>query len=108
MREMSCPPEFVGDATLVVNELMTNVVQHAATAARVVASVDDGRLRQEVHDHSHSPLHFDLSRRSNCMGLQLIAMLVDDWGWAPVGCGKYVWTEIRFADPSKFTAPNRV
>ena len=97
--EMSCPPEFVEDATLVVDELVTNVVRHAATAARVVASVDDGLLRQEVHDRSSAPLRFERGRRSGCLGLQLVTTLVDDWRWGRVGAGKYVWAEMRFANP---------
>jgi sigma-B regulation protein RsbU (phosphoserine phosphatase) len=107
--EMSCPPELIDDATLVIDELMNNVVQHAATTARVVASVDDGRLRHEVHDRSGVPLRFELAEGSGCSGLRLVAMLVDDWGWAPLGGGgKYVWAEMRFANPSIVTEPDGV
>jgi anti-sigma regulatory factor (Ser/Thr protein kinase) len=105
--ELACPQEFVEDATLVVDELVTNVVRHAATAARVVASVDDGRLRQEVHDRSSAPLRFERGRRSGCLGLQLVTMLVDDWGWGRVGAGKYVWAEMRFADPRRSPSRHR-
>ena len=54
--ESSCPADFVEEAKLVVDELVNNVVQHAATPAHLLASVGDGRFRQEVHDRSTAPL----------------------------------------------------
>jgi anti-sigma regulatory factor (Ser/Thr protein kinase) len=98
--ESSCPPEFVEEAQLVVDELVTNVVEHAGSPAHVVASVDDGRFRQEVHDRSTAPLVVEPHRRTGGFGLHLVGVLTDDWGWSSVPGGKYVWTEMRFADPS--------
>jgi anti-sigma regulatory factor (Ser/Thr protein kinase) len=98
--ELSCPTEFVEDVKLIVDELVTNVVVHARTPARVLASVDDGRLRHEVHDGSSAPLVVDPHRPTGGFGLRLVGVLTDDWGWEPVPGGKYVWTEIRFADPA--------
>ena len=97
--EWSCPAEFVEDVKLVVDELVTNVVQHAWTPARVLASVEDGRYRQEVHDGSTAPLIYEPRRRMGGFGLHVVAMLTDDWGWSRVPGGKYVWAEMRFADP---------
>lgn len=95
----SCPADFVEDAVLIVDELVSNVIVHAASPARVVTSVDDGRLRLEVHDHSSSPpVVPDEATRTS--GLQLVAMLADDWGWSGSPDGKYVWIELRFADPA--------
>ena len=98
--ESSCPAEFVEDAKLIVDELVTNVVLHAATPAHLLASVDDGRLRQEVHDRSAAPLVIEPTPATGGFGLRLVAMLADDWGWSSVPGGKYVWTELRFADPA--------
>ena len=98
--ELSCPAEFVEDAKLIVDELVTNVVTHAGTPAHLLASVDDGRFRQEVHDRSTAPLVVVRHRRSGGFGLQLVGRLADDWGWSSVPSGKYVWTEMRFADPA--------
>jgi hypothetical protein len=73
-----------------MDELLSDVIRHAATAARVVANVDNGRLRQEVHDGSSPPLCIELGRRFHRSRLHLVAMVVDDWGWARVGLGKCV------------------
>jgi anti-sigma regulatory factor (Ser/Thr protein kinase) len=99
--ESSCPADFVEEAKLVVDELVTNVVTHAGTPARLLASLDDGRLRQEVHDRSSAPLVLERRRRGDGFGLQLVGILADDWGWARVPDGKYVWTEMRYADPTE-------
>ena len=98
--ELSCPAEFVEDAKLIVDELVANVVTHAGTPAHLLASVDDGRFRQEVHDRSTAPLVVEGHRRSGGFGLRLVGRLADDWGWSNVPSGKYVWTEMRFADPA--------
>ena len=99
--ESSCPAEFVEEAKLVVDELVTNVVEHAATPAHLLARVDDGRFRQEVHDRSSAPLVVESQRRNGRFGLHLVGLLADDWGWSSIPGGKYVWTEMRFADPSE-------
>ncbi len=98
--ELSCPAEFVEDAKLIVDELVSNVVSHAGTPAHVLASVDDGRFKQEVHDRSTAPLVVERHSRSGGFGLRLVGALADDWGWSSVPSGKYVWTEMRFADPA--------
>ena len=98
--ESSCPAAFVEDAALITDELVSNVVRHAATPAHLVASVGDGRFRQEVHDRSTAPIVVEPWRQSGGFGLRVVAMLADDWGWSSVPGGKYVWTELRFADPA--------
>ena len=98
--ESSCPAGFVEDAALIADELMSNVVRHAATPAHLLSSVDDGRFLLEVHDRSTGPIVFDPWRQSGGFGLRVVAMLADDWGWSRVQGGKYVWTEVRFADPA--------
>jgi len=98
--ELSCPTQFVEDVKLIVDELVTNVVVHARTPVRVLASVDDGRLRHEVHDGSPAPPVVDPHPGHSGFGLRLVGVLADDWGWEPVPGGKYVWTELRFADPA--------
>ena len=98
--ESSCPAEFVEDAALIADELVSNVVVHAATPAHLMASVEDGRLRQEVHDRSSGTDRVRTAATSGGFGLRVVAMLADDWGWSSVPGGKYVWTELRFADPA--------
>jgi signal transduction histidine kinase len=45
------PPDIEASAYFVVAEALTNVVKHSrAATAKVVAVLDDGRLRLEVHD----------------------------------------------------------
>ena len=75
--------ELREDALLIVNELVSNVVDHAGTRCVLSVGVDDGELRIEVRDFYRCqpprPRRTDLrSRRGR--GLQLVSLLSARWG----------------------------
>jgi anti-sigma regulatory factor (Ser/Thr protein kinase) len=80
----------------VVNELVTNVVEHARTPCRVTVRHAGSVLRVLVTDYSDSPpqLHPHDSGASRGKGLQLIDGLAARWGWTPHRVGKTVWASI--------------
>lgn len=90
-------PDLLVDAQLLVSELVTNAVEHAASAPVLTLSVDPQRLRVEVADDDptppvrRDPLPGELRGR----GLLLLDRLADRWGSSPTAGGKYVWFELR-------------
>jgi len=72
------------DVVLLVSELVTNAVRHAAGEhVRLIVTLDDRALRVEVHDPGegfelHEPAP-DPARPSG-WGLYLVAELADRWG----------------------------
>jgi anti-sigma regulatory factor (Ser/Thr protein kinase) len=92
----SCPESVTSDALLVMSELTTNAVVHAASAAMIVASFDDGRLRLEVHDRTRTPPCVRDPGAGGGWGLRLVDGVVDGWGWIPTSSGKQVWAEMLF------------
>ncbi len=89
-------PDLLFDAQLLVSELVTNAVEHAASAPTLTLSVDPQRLRVEVADDDptppvrRDPLPGELGGR----GLQLLDRLADRWGSSPTAGGKCVWFEL--------------
>lgn len=82
------------DARLVVSELVTNAVIHAATTIDLIVSIRDGILRIEVTD-----LGVDLPQvwaRDECggRGLPIVAALGRAWGVVELGSAKTVWCEL--------------
>ncbi len=87
----------VGDAVpVVVSELVTNSVLHAASKSRVEVRVDHHRVRVEVYDSDPTmpvkrhPGPDTVTGR----GLLLVEALTDRWGSAPADEGKVVWFEL--------------
>jgi anti-sigma regulatory factor (Ser/Thr protein kinase) len=90
-----CPKQVASDAQLVVSELTTNAVIHAASAPTVIATFDDGRLRIEVHDHDPTPPQLgDRPGTDGGWGLRIVAAAADGWGWTLTPSGKQVWAEL--------------
>ena len=83
--------------TLLVSELVTNVVLHAGTPAELVLRREDGRVRAEVHDRDgRAPQRKRYGLESTTgRGLALVSALADDWGVTVVEDGKVVWFEVR-------------
>lgn len=72
------------DVVLLVSELVTNAVRHAAgEQVRLIVTLDDRALRVEVHDPGEG---FELRQpvpdpaRPSGWGLYLVAELADRWG----------------------------
>jgi anti-sigma regulatory factor (Ser/Thr protein kinase) len=94
LADLGCGTAFVDDALIVVSELVTNSVLHAASDSVIVVLFDDHRLRIEVHDRDpHPPVEIDPSSAGG-FGLAIIDALCDSWGWEPTDYGKRVWSEI--------------
>ena len=92
---MPFPDQVASDAQLVVSELTTNAVMHAQSAPTVIATLDDGRLRIEVHDNEPSPPQLsDRPGTDGGWGLRIVAAAADGWGWTLTPSGKQVWAEL--------------
>jgi anti-anti-sigma regulatory factor len=92
---------LVSTGTLVVTELVANVVRHARTGMDLTVELRDGRIRVSVRDGStHLPRAADpgLSDAGG-RGLRLIRELTDAWGVLPVPGGKVVWAALPPALP---------
>jgi anti-sigma regulatory factor (Ser/Thr protein kinase) len=81
---------------VVVSELVTNSVLHAASKARVVVIVDQGCVRVEVHDSDPTlpTLRHPTPETVTGRGLMLVDALTDRWGSDPEHGGKVVWFEL--------------
>ncbi|MCU1454573.1 MAG: putative anti-sigma regulatory factor, serine/threonine protein kinase [Acidimicrobiales bacterium] len=90
--------ELVDTVTLLVSELVTNVVLHARTPCVLRMEAGD-RLRVEVRDGSHrlpeSTLPFDVEAASG-RGMVLIDALSDAHGTVVEPHGKRVWFELAW------------
>lgn len=88
-------------AVLIVSELVTNAIVHAA-GEHVVCEIrqDDGRLRIAVEDQGFGPTGPELHRRApdeGGRGLLLVDSVCTGWGahgTSGYGCGRVVWAEL--------------
>lgn len=95
LRDWGCDP-IVDDALLVVSELVTNAVTHAASDARLELRLAPGVLRIEVTDNGSGapePQGIDVTRPSG-RGLLLVSAMAVAWGIDPAPQGKVVWAEL--------------
>ena len=86
----------VDTAELLVSELVTNAVRHAATPSELMVAYFDETLRVHVADDDRSPPQLaqpDWSAEGG-RGLLLVDVLADRWGWQPTPNGKRVWFEM--------------
>lgn len=84
-------PDLVGPASLICNELVTNVVVHAQTIARLRISLRPRFLTFAVRDGSAAEPRLIKPGPSGGRGLLLVRGTADSWGWLPVDGGKIVW-----------------
>ncbi len=83
-------------ASLVVSELVTNAVVHAASSVDVTLSRSDGRMQMMVRDHGagHPQARFDEPEEHvlGGRGLLLVEEATRGWGVLPArSAGKTVW-----------------
>ena len=85
-------PAIIDTATLLVSELATNAVVHAASTIRLRIDVGED-IRVEVRDASEvEPLVGDLGpERESGRGLAIVTTLAESWDWSPRPSGKVVW-----------------
>lgn len=83
-------------ALLVVTELVTNAVEHAATRLTLQVNLDGAIVHVEVADGSVEPpvlrAHDPFATRGR--GVQMVNALSLRWGWAPLEHGKTVWADV--------------
>lgn len=92
-----------GDAVMVVNELVTNAIQHARTSCRVSVGLDRRGLHLAVRDGAPGtgvrtgPVAVDADRGR---GLHLVVLLSTAWGVVEHPDGKTVWAILDAAPVS--------
>ena len=98
----------VDDVRIVVSELVTNAVVHAATAFTVNLTRLDGVLTVTVADGSHVRPHqfppvdgFSTQGR----GLRLVEALSSSWGVTDQAGGKAVWATFEVSGGTRIPGP---
>ncbi|MFJ6198948.1 ATP-binding protein [Micromonospora sp. NPDC092111] len=86
-------PELVEPASLVLSELVGNVVRHAHTPMRVTLTLRQPYLRVAVADGSRTAARpvTPSSDAEGGRGLLLIREMAQRWGSSPLADGKVVW-----------------
>jgi anti-sigma regulatory factor (Ser/Thr protein kinase) len=97
------PAEMVEDAQLCTTELVTNVLLHARSAARVDVNLDDHRLLVAVADAGTSGevrlLPADPTAERG-RGLLLLDAIAADWGHERTSRGTTVWFQLPRPQPA--------
>ena len=97
LTEWGCGPDILQDAAVVVSELATNAVLHAASSFSLSVALEGSLLRITVHDArplSATARSGGLSPRPT-HGLGLVEALSLRWGAEGTAQGKAVWAELR-------------
>ncbi|MEV0156489.1 STAS domain-containing protein [Micromonospora sp. NPDC050686] len=86
-------PGAVGPASVVLTELVGNVVRHAGTPMRVTMTLRRPYLHLAVHDGSREAARCRSAGRlaEGGRGLLLVRELTRGWGSSPAADGKVVW-----------------
>jgi anti-sigma regulatory factor (Ser/Thr protein kinase) len=96
LTEWGCD-HLIGDAELVVTELVTNAIVHAETGCEVTIQLTADGIRIAVADGDSTnrpqPQPFDLEREGG-RGLLIVSALAAAWGIAPGRGGKTVWADL--------------
>jgi len=94
-------PGLIGSASIVVTEMVNNVVAHARTSMTVLLALHDDAVAVAVRDHSTAVPRFTgiVSTTSyGGRGLLLIDSVSERWGSLPLGGGKVVWAILEEKD----------
>ncbi len=89
--------DLIPAATVIVNVLVENVLQHTASAPVVILESDGALVTVSVQDNTSTPAvrHEDPFRGGECAsGLAIIAAVSRAWGSAPTPSGKTVWAVV--------------
>jgi two-component sensor histidine kinase len=81
----------VQQAIVVLNELVTNAVQHAGTAVQVELVLDGNALAVRVRDFSCHP---PVSTSQRGLGLRMVDELAPRWGFEAHEDGKTAWAQL--------------
>jgi hypothetical protein len=89
-------PELVGPASLIVDELVSNVADHASTIATLRLALRGRYLTIAVQDGSAAaPVLAASPQAGRGRGLILVQATAHAWGWIPTEGGKVVWASLR-------------
>jgi anti-sigma regulatory factor (Ser/Thr protein kinase) len=89
-------------ATVLVSELVSNVVRHAHSPIHVELGWEDDTLRVEVRDGSSIlPAVAELATEDGGYGLRIVEALAQDWGVRPLADGKAVWCSVHRGSPDR-------
>jgi anti-sigma regulatory factor (Ser/Thr protein kinase) len=85
------------DAVLVLSELVTNAMVHAADGCTIEVRHRDDLLRLEVRDRSPQGPLMRPARPSDIggRGMHVVDAVAEAWGWEPTADGKRVWAIVR-------------
>jgi anti-sigma regulatory factor (Ser/Thr protein kinase) len=95
--EWSLPDSLARDAILLVSEMVTNAIVHGRAPIQLRLRQARDHLLIEVDDTATAvprklrPTASDIHGR----GLQLVAMMADEWGTRPIRDGKSVWCALE-------------
>lgn len=98
--------DLIDTASLLVSEVVTNAVLHAATDIELSCSIGGGSLCVEVRDQSTvtpTPRHYDANAMTG-RGLGMVELLADEWGVDSDERGKTVWFLLAGADAGPLEA----
>ncbi|MEU5567265.1 ATP-binding protein [Micromonospora musae] len=89
-------PEAAGPASVVLSELVGNVVRHAGTPMQVTLTLRRPYLHIAVVDGSRRGVRARVpdARSEGGRGLLLVRQLAKRWGCVPAGNGKAVWAMV--------------
>ena len=97
LSEWGCGPSLLRDAAVVVSELATNAVLHAASSFSLSVTLEDSLLRIAVYDERplSVTMHDGGLSPQPTHGLGLVEALSLRWGAEGTAQGKAVWAELR-------------
>lgn len=97
--------ELAFTTELILSELITNAIRHAAGPITVRLLLDRSLICEVTDTSSTSPhLRYAATTDEGGRGLFLVAQLAEHWGTRYTSAGKIIWSEQRI--PTKHVAPN--
>jgi hypothetical protein len=92
-------PHLVAPASLIVSELISNVVDHANTMATLLFTLRRRSLTISVRDGSPAepvppPVEPVPPEAKSGRGLTIVQATASSWGWLPAESGKVVWASL--------------
>ena len=93
--------ELAADAALVVTELVTNALRHAAGSPFQLVLESEQTLRVVIVDGSAllpvaRAIDADSASQESGRGLHIIGELADEWGIDDLADGKRIWVDLPF------------